>query len=194
MTGLADLLDGPVEEVAPRLLGAVVRHGRVAVRLTEVEAYDGADDPASHSFRGRTGRNWVMFGPPGHLYCYLSHGIHVCGNVSVGGEGRASGVLMRAGEVVDGLDELRAARPGTPDRDHARGPGRLGRALGLRLDLNGTDLTSGVVTVTPGEVTGTIRSGPRTGVRRAADRPWRYWVEGDRTVSPYRRHAAAEGY
>jgi DNA-3-methyladenine glycosylase len=194
VTALADLLDGPVEEVAPRLLGAVVRHGTVAVRLTEVEAYDGGNDPASHAFRGRTARNQVMFGPAGHLYCYLSHGIHVCGNVSAGPEGWASGVLMRAGEVVDGLEDVRASRPGVADRDLARGPGRLGRTLGLRLDLNGTDLSGGVVTVTPGEPSGRVVSGPRTGVRTAADRPWRHWIEGDRTVSPYRRHARAEGF
>ncbi|MEZ0579911.1 DNA-3-methyladenine glycosylase [Nocardioides sp. MH1] len=193
MAALADLLDAPVEEVAPRLLGAVVRHGPVAVRLTEVEAYDGPNDPASHSYRGRTARNAVMFGPPGHLYCYLSHGIHVCGNVSAGPEGHASGVLMRAGEVVDGIDVARAAAPLLADRDLARGPGRLGRTLGLRLDLNGTDLVDGVVTVTPGERVEAVASGPRTGVRRAAERPWRFWIEGDPTVSPYRRHPLGEG-
>ncbi|WP_183094410.1 DNA-3-methyladenine glycosylase [Nocardioides stalactiti] len=193
MSALADLLAGPVQEVAPRLLGAVVRHGPVAVRLTEVEAYDGADDPASHAFRGRTRRNQVMFGPAGHLYCYLSHGIHVCGNVSVGPEGRASGVLLRAGEVVDGIDVVRELRPGVADRDLARGPGRLGRALGLRLDLDGTDLTTGAVTVTPGEPPPETSCGPRTGVRHAADRAWRFWSTGDPTVSPYRRHAHANG-
>ncbi|KAA1415249.1 DNA-3-methyladenine glycosylase [Nocardioides humilatus] len=193
MSALAELLNGPVEEVAPRLLGAVVRHGPVAVRLTEVEAYDGANDPASHAFRGPTDRNRVMFGPAGHLYCYLSHGIHVCGNVSVGPEGSASGVLMRAGELVDGIDVVRALRPGVADRDLARGPGRLGRALGLRLDLNGTDLATGQVTVTPGESPARISSGPRTGVRNAAERAWRFWTTGDPTVSPYRRHAHASG-
>jgi DNA-3-methyladenine glycosylase len=194
VSALADLLDGPVEEVAPRLLGAVVRHGPIAVRLTEVEAYDGANDPASHAFRGETGRNWVMFGPAGRLYCYLSHGIHVCGNVSVGPVGSASGVLMRAGEVVEGQDVLLAERPTTPERDLARGPGRLGRALGLRLDHNGTDLANGTITLTPGEPPGSVLRGPRTGVRTAADRPWRYWVEGHRTVSPYRRHPRGEGF
>lgn len=192
MSALADLLDGPVEEVAPRLLGAVLRHGPVAVRLTEVEAYDGPDDPASHAYRGRTARNAVMFGPPGHLYCYLSHGIHTCANVSVGHDGRPSGVLMRAGEVVDGLEVARAFRPGVADRDLARGPGRLCRALGIRLDHDGTDLTSGEVTLTPGEAPAAIARGPRTGIRYAADRAWRYWVEGDPTVSPYRRHPRAD--
>ena len=193
MSALADLLDGPVEEVAPRLLGAVLRHGPVAVRLTEVEAYDGPDDPASHAYRGQTLRNGVMFGPAGHLYCYLSHGIHTCANVSVGPDGRPSGVLMRAGEVVDGIDVARANRAGVADRDLARGPGRLCRALGIGLDLNGTDLATGAVTLTPGPTPGAIAHGPRTGVRLAADRPWRYWIEGDRTVSPYRRHPRGDG-
>lgn len=192
MTGLADLLDGPVEEVAPMLLGAVLRHGPVAVRLTEVEAYAGPADPGSHSFRGRTARNQVMWGPPGFLYCYLSHGIHVCANVSVGPEGTASAVLMRAGEVVDGIELARAARPGVPDRDLARGPGRLCRALGIRLDHYGTDLAGGAVTLTPGEPPAEIAAGPRTGLRLAPDRPWRFWAAGDPTVSPYRRHPRAE--
>lgn len=193
MGALADLLDGPVDQVAPRLLGAVLRHGPVAVRLTEVEAYDGPDDPASHAYRGRTARNGVMFGPPGHLYCYLSHGIHTCANVSVGPDGRPSGVLMRAGEVVEGIEVARAFRPGAPDRDLARGPGRLCRALGIRLEHDGTDLARGAVTLTPGGLPDAIASGPRTGVRYAADRPWRHWIVGDPTVSPYRRHPRADG-
>ena len=194
MSALADLLSGPVEDVAPRLLGATLRHGDVALRVTEVEAYDGPNDPASHAFRGRTARNAVMFGPAGHLYCYLSHGIHTCANVSMGPEGRPSGILMRAGEVVDGLDLARANRPGAPDRDLARGPGRLCRALGIRLDHDGTDLTNGAVTLTPGPPVATVVRGPRTGVRLAAERPWRAWIEGDPTVSPYRRHPRGEGY
>ncbi len=192
MGALADLLDGPVEQVAPRLLGAVLRHGPVGVRLTEVEAYDGPDDPASHAYRGRTARNGVMFGPPGHLYCYLSHGIHTCANVSVGPDGRPSGVLMRAGEVVEGIEVARTFRPGAPDRDLARGPGRLCRALGIRLEHDGTDLANGEVTLTPGGGPDAIASGPRTGVRYAADRPWRHWIVGDPTVSPYRRHRRAD--
>ncbi|RHW24404.1 DNA-3-methyladenine glycosylase [Nocardioides immobilis] len=192
MGALADLLDGPVDQVAPRLLGAVLRHGQVAVRLTEVEAYDGPDDPASHAYRGRTARNGVMFGPPGHLYCYLSHGIHTCANVSVGPDGRPSAVLIRAGEVVEGIEVARAFRPGAPDRDLARGPGRLCRALGIRLEHDGTDLARGEVTLTPGGLLDAIASGPRTGVRYAADRPWRHWIVGDPTVSPYRRHPRAD--
>lgn len=195
MSALGDLLDGPVEEVAPRLLGALLRHGAVAVRLTEVEAYDGPEDPASHAYRGRTARNGVMFGPAGRLYCYLSHGVHTCANVSVGPEGRPAGVLMRAGEVVEGLEIARANRPGAADRDLARGPGRLCRALGIRLEHDGTDLAVGAVTLTPAATAATpLACGPRTGVRHAADRPWRHWIEGDPTVSPYRRHRGGEGY
>lgn len=194
MTALVDLLDGPVEDVAPRLLGAVVRHGPVAVRLTEVEAYAGPDDPGSHSYRGPTARNRVMFGPPGHLYCYLSHGIHVCANISAGPDGTPSGILLRAGEVVEGVDVVRARRGGAIDRDLARGPGRLGQALDIQLEDYGADLTSGAITVTPGEPPAEVASGPRTGLRRAAGRPWRYWIVGDPTVSPYRRHPRAEGF
>lgn len=188
---LAAALAGPVEEVAPRLLGSVLRHGPVAVRLTEVEAYGGADDPGSHAFRGRTRRNGVMFGPAGRLYCYLSHGLHVCANVSVGAEGDPGAVLLRAGEVVDGLEVARASRPGAGDRDLARGPGRLCRALGVRLDHDGTDLVAGEVTLALGDPGRPIARGPRTGLRLASERPWRFWIEGEPTVSPYRRHRLA---
>ncbi|WP_435769128.1 DNA-3-methyladenine glycosylase [Nocardioides sp. SYSU DS0651] len=196
MTPLAEQLSGPPEEIALRLLGAVVRHGQVAVRLTEVEAYAGASDPGSHAFRGRRVRNATMFGPAGRLYCYLSHGIHVCANVTVGEEFGPGAVLMRAGEVVEGIEVARERRPGAADRDLARGPGRLGKALGLTLGHDGTDLTTGAVRL---ELRGRDqappdhRAGPRTGLRLAADRPWRFWIAGDPTVSPYRRHPRAEG-
>lgn len=121
----------PVEEVAPRLLGAVLRHGPVAVRLTELEAYDGATDPASHAYRGRTARNAVMFGPPGHLYLYFTYGMHWAGNISCGPEGVGCGVLMRAGEVIEGIELARSRRGRASDRDLARGPGRLTQALDL---------------------------------------------------------------
>ena len=125
-------LAAPVEQVAPELLGAVLRHGEVAVRLTEVEAYDGANDPASHAFRGRTPRNAVMFGPPGHLYVYFSYGMHWAANIICGPDGVASGVLLRAGEVIDGVEVARSRRGRATDRDLARGPGRLTQALGIR--------------------------------------------------------------
>jgi DNA-3-methyladenine glycosylase len=188
---LTDLLSGPVLEVAPRLLGAVVRHGGVAVRLSEVEAYAGHDDPGSHAYRGPTRRNSVMFGPAGRLYCYFTYGMHVCANVTVGPEGQASAVLLRAGEVVDGLAEARARRPGAPDRDLARGPARLCRALGLELSDNGADLSRGPVTLEAGPALTAYRSGPRVGLRLAPDRPWRFWIEGDPSVSTYRRSPKA---
>ena len=106
---LEALLAGPVLEVAPRLLGAVLRHGEVAVRITEVEAYDGPADPGSHAAHGRTARNAVMFGPPAHLYVYFTYGMHHCCNVVCGPEGTAAAVLLRAGEVVDGLEVARVA-------------------------------------------------------------------------------------
>jgi DNA-3-methyladenine glycosylase len=179
-------LSGPVLEAAPRLLGAVLRHGDVAVRLTEVEAYDGANDPGSHAFRGQTRRNATMFGPPGHLYCYFTYGMHVCCNVVCGEEGDPSAVLLRAGEVVDGIDTARARRPGASDRDLARGPARLCKSLGIRLDHDGTDLLRGEITLTAGTPPEHVSSGPRVGLRAAAERPWRFWSTEERTVSVYR--------
>lgn len=194
MPGSADALDGPVLEVAPRLLGAVLRHGEVAVRVTEVEAYDGPDDPGSHAFNGRTDRNAVMFGPPGRLYVYFTYGMHHCCNVVVGPEGVPAAVLLRAGEVVDGLDLARDRR-GSTDRDLARGPARLAQALGVDLTHNGTDLSLGSLTLdraldpAPDPASGLadrVRTGPRVGLRKAADRPWRFWLDGEPTVSIYR--------
>ena len=123
----------------------------MALRLTEVEAYDGANDAGSHAYRGRTPRNAVMFGPPGHLYCYFTYGMHVCCNVVTGAEGVASAVLLRAGEVIEGIELARSRRPGASDRDLARGPARLCRALGIELSDNGNDLVTGPVTLEPGE-------------------------------------------
>ncbi|RSN10671.1 DNA-3-methyladenine glycosylase [Nonomuraea sp. WAC 01424] len=148
--------DRPSHEVAPDLLGRVLVHGPVAVRLTEVEAYGGpGEDPAAHTYRGRTPRNAVMFGPPGHLYVYFTYGMHFCANLVCLPEGSGSAVLLRAGEIVTGLDEARARRapasaserrgPATgkakvvPDRDLARGPARLAVALGLLREHNGLD-------------------------------------------------------
>lgn len=192
MAGSPDLrtaLDGPVLEIAPRLLGAVLQHGDVAVELTEVEAYDGGNDPGSHAFRGRTRRNETMFGPAGHLYCYFTYGMHVCCNVVCGPEGRASAVLLRAGRIVAGAEEARSRRNGASDRDLARGPARLCRALGITLDHDGTDLGRGPVTLTLPSAplpAATIATGPRVGLREAAGHPWRFWVSGEQTVSAYR--------
>ncbi|WP_121258844.1 DNA-3-methyladenine glycosylase [Nocardioides ferulae] len=189
MPGSCDLdrlLSGPVLEVAPRLLGTVIRHGEVAVRLTEVEAYAGPDDPGSHAFRGRTRRNATMFGPRGRLYCYFTYGMHVCCNVVVGERGDPAAVLLRAGEVVDGVEVARERRPGSSDRDLARGPARLCRALGLDLGHDGADLAVGPVLLRPGTPPAELSSGPRVGLRGAPDRPWRFWATGDPTVSAYR--------
>jgi DNA-3-methyladenine glycosylase len=191
--GWPEVLAGPVLEVAPRLLGGVVRHREVAVRLTEVEAYAGAADPGSHAHRGPTPRNQVMFGPPGRLYVYFTYGMHHCCNVVVGGEGDPAAVLLRAGEVVDGVEVARARRGSSSDRDLARGPARLCQALGIDLSHNGADLSGGDLTVQPGAVAvGRIRSGPRVGLRLAADRAWRFWLDGEPTVSTY-RPAVARG-
>lgn len=183
---LPTLLAGPVEQVAPRLLGAHLEHAGVVVRLTEVEAYAGPLDPGSHAYRGKTRRNAVMFGPPAHLYCYFTYGMHVCCNVVVGPEGDPSAVLVRAGEVVSGIETARERRPGSTDRDLARGPARLCRALAIDLTHDGADLVLGPITLTPGEPATTVSTGPRVGLRGAPDRPWRYWVTGERSVSAYR--------
>jgi DNA-3-methyladenine glycosylase len=185
---LAGLLRGPVLDVAPRLLGSVLRHGDVACRITELEAYDGAGDPGSHAYRGRTARNEVMFGPPAHLYVYFTYGMHYCCNVVCGPEGSASAVLLRAGEVVDGLDVARSRRtPVRGDRDLARGPANLCRALAIGAAENGHDLTSAPLTLTPPDEAATeVRTGPRVGLRLAADRPWRFWLPDEPSVSAYR--------
>lgn len=195
MSGSRDLRDqlaGPVLEVAPRLLNAVLRYGDVAVRLTEVEAYAGPDDPGSHAFRGKTRRNAVMFGPAGRLYCYFTYGMHVCANVTVDEDEKPSAVLIRAGEVIDGAEVARGRRPAAvADRDLARGPARLCQALGIELADNGTDLSAGPITLELGTPPAAVDSGPRVGLRGAADRPWRFWIAGEPTVSAYRRHRLA---
>lgn len=177
---------------AARLLGAHLRHGAVCVRITEVEAYAGADDPASHAYRGRTPRNAVMFGPPGHLYVYFTYGLHHCANVVVGEDGSPAAVLLRAGEVVAGVDLARERRPGASDRDLARGPARLTKALGIDARHNGVSLAGPVVLLQrPAVPVDDLRSGPRVGVSAAADDAWRLWVAGDPTVSAYRRNPRA---
>jgi DNA-3-methyladenine glycosylase len=187
-------LGRPVAEVAPNLLGATLRHGEVAVRLTEVEAYDGPTDPASHAYRGRTPRNAVMFGPPGHLYVYFSYGMHWAANVICGPEGHAAGILLRSGEVIDGIELARSRRGRAQDRDLARGPGRLCAALGLTAEQKGCDLLGeGPVRLEPPrEKVEMIMSGPRVGVSLEADRPWRFWVAGSRFVSDYKRNPRAQ--
>jgi DNA-3-methyladenine glycosylase len=183
----------PVLEVAPELLGVVVTHAGVSVRLVEVEAYDGENDPGSHGFRGRTERNATMFGPPGHLYVYFTYGMHWCANVVCGEPGRCSAVLLRAGQVVEGLDVARSRRGSrVAQRDLARGPARLAQALGWDKEHDGADLFGDAIRLTradgpDGRVTPEqVSTGPRVGLRHAADRPWRFWVDGDPHVSAYR--------
>jgi DNA-3-methyladenine glycosylase len=178
----------PVLEVAPDLLGAVVSHAGVAVRLTEVEAYDGPNDPGSHAYRGRTPRNATMFGPAGHLYVYFTYGMHWCANVVCGADGTASAVLLRAGEVVAGAADAQSRRGASvPVRDLARGPARLTQALGLDRGYDGADLLGSAVALRLAEqAPAATRSGPRVGLRNGAERPWRFWIDGDRFVSAYR--------
>jgi DNA-3-methyladenine glycosylase len=253
----------PAPEVAPELLGCVLEHqtpeGLVAVELTEVEAYAGAQDPASHAYRGQTARNGVMFGPPGHAYVYFTYGMHFCVNLVCMPSGVASAVLLRAGAVIAGTGLARARRSrasrrdapppdpasgrgsgepvagdgiapagrraGLAERDLARGPARLCQALGIDRSLDGADVCDPAsplrlragpggadpgrapVRVTgepssgpPADVAGAplgtegatarslIRTGPRVGVREGAEVPWRFWLDGEPTVSAYRAY------
>jgi DNA-3-methyladenine glycosylase len=187
------LLAGPAPEVAPQLLGWTLTHatpeGTVTVRLTEVEAYAGATDPASHAFRGPTPRTEVMFGPAGRLYVYRSYGVHWAMNVVTGPDGQASAVLLRAGEVIEGVALARRRRgERITDPGLARGPGNLAQALGVVGEDTGTDLlTATQLRLRAGRPIGPIATGDRVGVTQAHDVPWRFWVAGDPTVSAYRR-------
>ncbi|MDV3222317.1 DNA-3-methyladenine glycosylase [Intrasporangium sp.] len=189
----------PVLEVAPELLGCTVHHAGVTVRLTEVEAYAGQIDPGSHAYRGPTPRTRVMFGPAGFLYVYFTYGHHWCANLVVGDEGSASAVLLRGGEVVDGHDLARERRPGVAERDWARGPGRMGQVLALGRDETDRDFCRPpigepvelVVTGPEDDLDpGRVRTGPRVGVSGpggdGSAYPWRFWLDGDPTVSAYR--------
>jgi DNA-3-methyladenine glycosylase len=190
-------------QVAPELLGCVLEHqtaaGLVAVELTEVEAYAGASDPASHAYRGKTARNAVMFGPPGHAYVYFTYGMYFCVNLVCANNGSASAVLLRAGRIIEGeeLARTRRTRGATviPFRDLARGPARLCLALDIDRSQDGADVAvpesplrmcwpDASTTARSAQIK--VASGPRVGISRAADRPWRFWIEGDPTVSVYR--------
>jgi DNA-3-methyladenine glycosylase len=214
-----DFFARPSVKVAPDLLGCVLEHetadGLVAVELTEVEAYAGRSDPASHAYRGKTARNAVMFGPPGHAYVYFTYGMHFCVNmVCLGEAGSASAVLLRAGRIIAGEGLARARRTrGTPaiaPRDLARGPARLCQALAINRSQDGADVVSAgsplrmlsgagnparSAVLAPGDGTLSlpatprrIVTGPRVGVSSAAEIPWRFWYDGDPTVSVYRAH------
>jgi DNA-3-methyladenine glycosylase len=209
-----EFFDRPALAVAPDLLGCVLTHvsaaGTVSAQIVEVEAYCGRADPASHAYRGQTARNAVMFGPPGHAYVYFTYGMHFCVNLVCGPAGEPSAVLLRAGRVIEGA-ALGAARrrPGgqIAERDLARGPARLCQALGIDRALDGADVCApdAALTVsrpapqtpeapeapeTPASaVRPEISTGPRVGISRAADLPWRFWLAGDPSVSAYRRSA-----
>ncbi|WP_203826447.1 DNA-3-methyladenine glycosylase [Actinoplanes palleronii] len=182
-----------VDAAARELLGWRLTANGVTVRLTEVEAYSGLGaDPASHAHRGVTNRNAVMFGPAGRLYVYQIYGMYFCANIVCGEEGRAAAVLIRAGEVVSGLETARARRPAARrDADLAAGPGKLMQVLDLNRAANDTSLIDGegpAVLAPPAAAVGAIEAGPRVGVTSAHDVPWRFWLPGDPTVSAYRRH------
>jgi DNA-3-methyladenine glycosylase len=163
-------------------------NGTVGGRIVEVEAYRGPEDLAAHSARGRTARNAVMFGPPGHLYVYLIYGLHLCMNVVTGPGAKPEAVLIRALEIDEGMPLARARRgPRPPDARLASGPGNVGQALGIDHALNGSDLISGPVRIIPraGPMPA-VRSGPRVGVDYAgpwAARPLRFWIADDPHVS-----------
>ncbi len=184
----------PATEVAPALLGAVLSRitpeGTVSVRLTEVEAYLGESDPGSHAFRGPGRKNAVMYGEPGRLYAYFTYGMHVCANVVCSPEGTASAVLLRAGEIVEGIELARERRTTSrSDADLARGPARLVVALGIELADGGADLAEAPFDLELPRIRASHDSGPRTGVSGIGGTiayPWRFWIPGDPTVSPYR--------
>ncbi|MCE4944727.1 DNA-3-methyladenine glycosylase [Streptomyces albulus] len=194
-----DFFDRPVLDVAPDLLGrTLVRHGPdgpIELRLTEVEAYDGERDPGSHAYRGRTARNATMYGPPGHAYVYFIYGMWFSINLVCGPEGKAGAVLLRAGEVLTGTQLAAGRRPKARNpHELAKGPARLATALDIDRSLDGIDVCAPAgtpITILRGTPAppARVRNGPRTGVGGdGADHPWRYWIDGDPTVSPYRRH------
>lgn len=184
--------DRPSTDIARDLLGARLVHdaqgGPVGGRIVEVEAYAGPEDQAAHSARGRTARNAVMFGPPGHLYVYLVYGLHHCMNVVTGPGEKPEAVLIRALAIDEGLELARARRgPRAVDTRLAAGPGNVGQALGVDRSLNGLDLLTGPIRIEPrsGSAPPT-RGGPRIGVDYAgpwAARPMRYWITDDPHVS-----------
>ncbi len=186
-------LEGDPVDVAPWLLNKVLVRGERSGRIVEVEAYRGADDPASHAFGGRTRRTEVMFGPPGFLYVYFTYGMHWCANVVCGPQGVAGAVLIRALVPITGREAMRAARPAAQRAwDLCSGPAKLCQALGITGADNGADLLAdgrnscgsgsatepAAVTLADDGVLPPNRAarGPRIGVSAAGERPWRFWV------------------
>jgi DNA-3-methyladenine glycosylase len=183
-----DLLLGDPIEVAPRLLNSLLTNGDRVARIVEVEAYRGLEDPASHAYRGPTKRNATMFGPPGRMYVYFTYGMHWCANVVCGPPSVAGAVLIRAAAPEGGLDSMWAARPAARrERDLCSGPAKLCQALGITGTFDGADLVTGDLGVrlcTDGtEPPSNPGTGPRIGISVAAEKPWRFWVDGDPNVS-----------
>ena len=190
----------PSPEVGPDLLGRILvrRVGDgtlLTARIVEAEAYQ-EDDPASHSFRGRTNRTEVMFGPPGHAYVYFTYGMHLCMNVVTGSTGEGSAVLLRAAEPLEGLEEMSRRRGTNDPRALCSGPGRLCQALGIDRAENGLDLVPGRrlwllegAPVAPSK----MNVGSRVGITSGTERPWRFSVRGDRFVSRARPAVPVRG-
>jgi DNA-3-methyladenine glycosylase len=191
-------LHGPCDRVARALLGCKIVSSvdgiRTAGLIVETEAYPGPHDPASHAAErtGRTERNSSMFGPAGTAYVYFTYGMHWCLNLVTGPPGSASAVLLRAGTVLEGVDAARRRRSGSDgavaDRDLARGPARLTRVLGVTGQHDGLDLLDprSPLQWRPAREPAEVSDGPRVGVRTAEDRPWRFWLPDEPTVSAYR--------
>jgi DNA-3-methyladenine glycosylase len=168
-----ELVAGSVHDAAPGLIGWTFLVDGVGGRIVEVEAYD-PEDPASHSFRGRTARNAVMFGRPGRLYVYRSYGIHWCANVVCGPAGHGAAVLLRALEPTHGLERMRSRRGTEDDRLLCSGPGRLTQALGITGGHDGADLTAPPFELRPPDRPATVVRSPRVGITRATEHEWRY--------------------
>ena len=181
----ADFYARSVRDVARDLVGCVVRHGETAGRIVETESYH-MEEPACHAYAGVTERTSTLFGPPGHAYVYFSYGIHSLLNAVAEAPGVGAAVLIRALEPVDGIDVMRERRGVMRDEDLCSGPGKLTQALGIDLDLNGSDLDGGPISIEPAppgweEVEPLV--GTRIGITKAADLPWRFCVPGSRSVS-----------
>ncbi len=185
-------------EVAEDLLGKVLVHrtreGITSGVIVEAEAYIGEDDPACHASLGRTPRNEPLFGPPGFAYVYLNYGVHYLVNAVTEADGYPGAVLIRALQPLDGIGLMKKRR--APDgraideHDLCSGPGNLTRALGITIKDNRQDLSDSTLTIEDrGISVGAIATGPRIGIRVAVERPWRYWVEGHRSVSGHRKRA-----
>jgi DNA-3-methyladenine glycosylase len=186
----------PTLTVAEELLGKVLVHrtrqGTASGVIVETEAYIGEDDPACHASFGRTARSEPLFGPPGFAYVYLNYGVHYLMNAVTEADGYPGAVLIRALQPLEGMELMKNRRVpnghGIDEHDLCRGPGNLTKALGITITDNRLDLTTSRLTIEDrGISVGEIATGPRIGIRVAVERPWRYWVEGHRSVSAHRR-------